>query len=267
MVDHLRPPGFEQLVPVLVTVEDPLRPCQQRGGKGRQAMLLIEHGGQVPHIEPSGTRVVGAREVGVVAGQPRRREDGQVPGVQAPHLFLCHADGRGGGDVLGTHAAPKEQRVETRFVQPGHRAQRSRDEVQLVLNDQFRRAPTLARAEECTGSLLPCDPGELVDGADQQRRRLLVECVVHHVARERTAVFAERALTVDTAEVKAACRGVVVGNIERRAAPGALIQQQGVAGRRPARVDLGDAGLGFAECVGGACAAYPDAGGDGLLAE
>ena len=145
-------------------------------------MLLIEHGGEVAEIEPTRALPVRPREVRIVVREPRRREYGKVPRVQAPHLLLRHADGRGGCDVLGTDAAPDEQRLESRLVQSGDRAKGTSDEVQLVLDDQLRRTRSGTGTEEGPGPLVPCDARELVDGADEQRRRSPVQGFVHHVA-------------------------------------------------------------------------------------
>ena len=91
-------------------------------------------------MEPAGTFAAGSREVGVVVRESRRREYGELPRVEAPHLLPRHADGRGGSDVLGANAPADEQGIEARFVEAGNRAQGTGDEMQLVLDDQLGRA-------------------------------------------------------------------------------------------------------------------------------
>ena len=126
VVNHLGPPRIEQRLPIRVVVEQDPRSGEQDGGERGHAVLLIEQGGQVADVEPARTLAVRAREVRVVMGQARRGKHGQVARIQALHLLPRHADGRGGGDVLRADAAPDEQGVEARLVEPGHRAQGSR---------------------------------------------------------------------------------------------------------------------------------------------
>ena len=235
-------------------------------------MLLIEHGGQVADIEPARTLVVRLREVRIILRQPRRREHRELPRIQAPHLLARHADRRGGGDVLGTNPAPDEQSVEPRLVQPRDRPQGAGDEVQLVLDDQLRRARAGAGADsgakESTRALLPCDACELVDGADQQRRRLRVEGFVHHVAGQWTRVGAELARRLDAVEMELLLRRMVsVRCVERRAAPRAAFQQQFVARLGPAAPELLDEFPGLIEPVGADLSPNPDADVDRGLAQ
>ena len=132
--------------------------------------------------------------------------------------------------------------------------------MQLVLDDQLRGARAGAGAEEGARALLPCDARELVDGADQERRRLLVEGLVHHVAGQRTRIGAEFALGIDAMEMEFLLgRMVSVRCVERRAAPRAAFQKQLVARLGPACPDLLDELLRAVEPVGADRAPDPDA--------
>ncbi len=93
----------------------------------------------------------------------RRNRVGPDPGGEkfdracdrtGPGSGLSTADRRGGSDDLRPDYLPIDasgaERLQRRFVQADHRAQRSRDQVQLVLNDQVgrqqRRTPEAAPA-------------------------------------------------------------------------------------------------------------------------
>ena len=250
VVDHLGPPCIEQLVPIRISVEYRLRTGEQGGGKRREAVLLIEHGGEVADVEPPRTVPVGPREVRVVVRQPGRREHREVPRVQPAHLLRRHADGRSGRDVLGTNASPDEQGIEARLVQPGDRAKRSGDEMQLVLDDQFRRARAGANSKEGPGSFFPRDARELVDGADQQRGRAPVQGFVHHVAGQRAILRTEFARLIDAVEAKIVFLCLVAaGGVELRATPRTSFQEQLVPRIGAAAPDLLHELAGLVECV------------------
>src|SRR5437588_666327 len=78
--------------------------------------------------------------------------------------------------------------VDEWLVEPGERAERSRDEMQFVLDDKVRRRSAAravrADAEESSCSWLPRQHRELVDGANHERRRIAVDVLVDHVDRE-----------------------------------------------------------------------------------
>ena len=58
---------------------------------------------------------------------------------------------------LGRTPAADKQGLKSCLVQPGHRAQGAGDEVQLVLDDEFRRTRSGADTEECAGPFFPSD--------------------------------------------------------------------------------------------------------------
>src|SRR5690606_16942315 len=71
--------------------------------------------------------------------------------------------------------------VDRGLVQADERAERTRDQMQLVLDDEVRRgigARGRASAEEATALLVPRKHGELVDRANDQRGALVVDVLV-----------------------------------------------------------------------------------------
>ena len=74
----------------------------------------------------------------------RRREHRKSPGEDSAHLFRGPFGGRRGGDDLGTGQhipdSPATKLVDGGLEQPDDGPQRARDQVQLVLDDQVRRA-------------------------------------------------------------------------------------------------------------------------------
>src|SRR4051812_47286352 len=67
-----------------------------------------------------------------------------------------------------------------------HRPERTRDEVQLVLDDQLRRRVLQVRtqSEERPGLGCPRDERELINGPDHQCRWASVQMVVNHSDRQ-----------------------------------------------------------------------------------
>ena len=132
--------------------------------------------------------------------------------------------------------------------------------MQLVLYDQLRRARSGAGTEEGAGPLLPRDARELVDGADQQRRRVFVQGLVHHVAGQRTRIRAEVARAIGAMEMELVLRGTVaVRGVERCTAPWTAFHQQVVLRSGLAVPDLLHELPGLVESVGTDLAPDPDA--------
>ncbi|MBW6524954.1 hypothetical protein KZ810_15760 [Sphingomonas sp. RHCKR47] len=135
---------------VLAHVRQPLCRAQQRDER------LEEHEfGSAPRCgDPDvPARRVGVafrprqREEAVAAVDPRRREDARVGAVEQAHDLVARAaHGGGRGDDLGAHAlpadVPRRERVDRGLVQTRDRAERPRDQVQFVLDDEVgRREP------------------------------------------------------------------------------------------------------------------------------
>ena len=112
----------------------------------------------------------------------RSREDG-------PDLVRRSSDGRGRRHDLGGGATARDL-VDGRLVEPDHGAQRATDEVQLVLNDEVGRQIGVAGvgnpspgSEQRPDLPLPRHHGELVHGADDERRAIGVHVAVDDVDR------------------------------------------------------------------------------------
>ena len=145
------------------------------------------------------------REERVAPVGPGRREHlRQWPREERLDLVLRPAHGGGRGDDLGPHRAPVNlahaQRLDRGLVEPGHRAERSRDQVQLVLDHEVgrrerrgearalarlrgsieaRRVVPLRPTEQRPGLPDPRERCEFVDRRDQEGREPPVDRLVH----------------------------------------------------------------------------------------
>lgn len=163
------------------------------------------------------------------------------------------------------YPAPDQHRFQPGLVEPRHRAQGPGDQVQLVLNDQLRRAIAVA-SKESRAALLPGQPGELVDGGEQQGRRGLVKGGIDDVAgQSRIHAGAEVADGVGTpeAEVLRPCI-VVAPRLEGATAPGTGLQDQKAGGAGALLDGLIHRRLGIRKVIWTRCAADPETEGDGL---
>lgn len=148
-----------------------------RGGDGASARGVAL--GHDTEVEASGATAVGDGEEAVAGVGTGRREQLDVLVVERAYLFGRAADrGRGGDDLRRTAVRAGAQLQDGRLVEADRGAERSGEQMQLVLDDQGRGRVAGARAEETAGVRLPGQLGELVDGAEDEGRRLLVEVLV-----------------------------------------------------------------------------------------
>ena len=81
--------------------------------------------------------------------------------------------------IFGRRSGTGSRAVDGRFVQTGQRAERTGDQVEFVLDDQFRRRGSgEIQVEELMRLVPPGDRRELVGGRDDQRRMNVVDVVV-----------------------------------------------------------------------------------------
>ena len=112
------------------------------------------------------------------------REQGYpLAGEQPAHLVLVPPDRGRGADDLGLRGyslpAVSAELLDDALVKAYHRPERSRDKVQLVLDDESRGRrfafPVGAQAEHGPGICPPGKLGELIDRAYDDRRAVLVD--------------------------------------------------------------------------------------------
>src|SRR5690606_14427992 len=95
-----------------------------------------------------------------------RRELADVPREEGLDLLACAADRCRRGDHLRARAVSCTQRIDSGFIQPGERTQRSGDQMQLVLNDQLRRWLIRPEVEDRLDRVTPWQARELVRRCD-----------------------------------------------------------------------------------------------------
>src|SRR5690606_27108638 len=107
-------------------------------------------------------------------------------------LFSSTTDSRSRGDDLRPdipNPVLSTQPVNDHFVSTHHGAQRSGDEVQFILNNQAGghrlMQPVLANSEESSQIFLPREHCKLVDGANQEIRRIGYQIFVNCCYRQR----------------------------------------------------------------------------------
>ena len=182
-----------------------------------------------------------------------------LPIEQRPDLLARAADGRGRSDDLRPDALSTDHArgklIDGGLVETGNGAERSGNEMQLVLDDQIGRierpaiversafAPGVGGAveteafseavdvpEECAGLADPGQAREFVDGGDQEGRQAPVDRLVDGQDRQRT-IAREVAGGVGAADLQVGRRQVVRNagkgrRLERRAAPGARLDRR-----------------------------------------
>ena len=235
--------------------------------------LRVSPLGRDPQVEPRGdlrSRHRLREERVATVGARRGKHLRERPREQRLDLVLRPAHGGCRGDDLGPYRAAVDlahaERLDRRLVEAGHRAERTRDQVQLVLNHevgrrQWRGKPrALARlrspvetlrvdpvrtTEQRSGLSDPRQRGELVHRRDQEGWEPPVDRLVHGHDWQR-AVTREVALEVRADDAQFAGL-IVVGQeregvrLEARSAPGAILERNrpssviGVKGARTVR--------------------------------
>ncbi len=268
--------GDEGPVGVPVLLGQLVRALEQRGrgGDGGAAGgVSLSHDAEVAATGAGG---VGFGEVGVTGVESGRREELDAATVQGADLLAGAADGGRGGDHLGAGAVGRGAQPEDgRLVQADGGAERAGEQMQLVLDDEGRRqVPYRCPArgpEQPSGARFPGQPGELVDGAEDEGGRPVVELLVDDGDGQFVVEDASLARAEEGEGVGAGAHSVVadVGRLvcgqNACAAPGAAVEDEHVL-RPGGLAGVVEGGAGLLVGVGCGGLAHPQTDGEGLLA-
>lgn len=149
------------------------------GGGGDRSTARRVSLGHDAEVAAAGPGRIGFGEVGVAGVEPGGRKELGAAAVEGADLLTGATDRRRGRHDLGSDTfAVGAQPEHGRLIEADGGAERAGEQVQLVLDDQVRRAVPGVSPEQPSRARFPGEPGELVHRAENEGRRPVVHLFV-----------------------------------------------------------------------------------------
>ena len=104
--------------------------------------------------------------------------------IQCHDLICCIPDGCGGRNYFCANTIALTELRDGRLIDTGHRAEGTGNQMQLVLDNKFRRLFVVRNTKQCRRFVIKRDLSKFIYSCYNKSRQMLVNSIVNNMNRE-----------------------------------------------------------------------------------